>query len=121
MREQQSPSLFEAALEEFQVTRQISTGQGQVFLPMCGLSKEGIGAFIRDELGYDGPVGDRLYEMVPQERLDARHQERQAPHPAPVVSIKERKKHDRMPKGSRIARMENVRVQAMLQLRRVAA
>lgn len=121
-------AMFDAAREEYQVTRQISTGIGPPFLDMCGVDGERPKLpdgkdFIEDELGYDGPVGFRLRDMVPQEELDRRHQERvvrESRVAAPVVSVRSRKKMKRETKGARRAKLEQLEVRALLRLGRAS-
>lgn len=67
-------SLFEQAFEEYKVTRQVSTGNGGLYVSMVEVGGRVPGGFIRDELGYDGPCGFRLHHMIDQAQLDKRHQ-----------------------------------------------
>jgi hypothetical protein len=123
MRETGRDVLFADALEEYQVTRQIATGIGPPFLNMCGLRGEGPPEeFIAEELGYDGPVGFRLREMVPQAELDERHQAAQVPRTvaAPSLSVKSRKKMKRETKGARRAKLEQLEIRALLRLGRAS-
>lgn len=68
-------TLFERAFEEYKVTRQVSTGNGGLYVSTVEFGGRVPGGFIRNELGYDGPCGSRLHAMVHQDWLDERHKE----------------------------------------------
>lgn len=106
-------SLFEQAFEEFKVTRQVGTGNGAMYVAAVEYGGRIPGGFIRDELGYDGPVGTRLYVMVPQERIDRRHQEvARAVVNAPDAPAKASKK-PRETRHSRRAKLEQLEARAL--------
>ncbi|HEX4461919.1 MAG TPA: hypothetical protein VIA18_28260 [Polyangia bacterium] len=108
--------LREAAFEEFKVTRQTSTGNGALYCAQVGLSKEPSvpGWFVRDELGYDGPVGTRLYRMTPQSALEAAHREaaRDEGVPAPEASPRKQKRIRETP-ASRRAKLHQIKARAL--------
>lgn len=110
--------LFKQAHEEFKVTRQTSTGNGSLY---CGQvtgpkSPDVPGWFIREELGYDGPVGVRLYKMLPQEVIEGRHrraaQQEQKLVPAPDIHPSARKP-PRETKATRRAKLEQLEARAL--------
>lgn len=108
-------TLFEQAHEEFKVTRQVSTGNGSLYCGQTGVRGENVpGWFVRDELGYDGPVGYRLYEMIPQERLEERHREaasaEDVPPPQVATGAKARRRET---KHSRRAKLEQLEARAL--------
>jgi len=109
--------LFEQAFEEFKVTRQVSTGNGGAYVAYVEFHGRVPGAFIRDELGYDGPIGTRLYQMPTQAALDVRHQRlmreeeaRNIEAPDVVVSAK---KQVRETRASRRAKLEQLEARAL--------
>ena len=111
--------LFEHAFEEFKVTRQVSTGNGGAYVAYVEFHGRVPGAFIRDELGYDGPIGTRLYQMPSQDALDGRHrrlmrEEAERKIAAPDVTIKKKKKKTRETRASRRAKLEQLEVRALL-------
>jgi hypothetical protein len=107
--------LFQRAFEEFKVTRQASTGNGELYCGMTGLRHEPLpGWFVRDELGYDGPVGVRLYAFTPQQTLDERHRSAMMVEtvPPPVVSARPQRAQ-RETKASRRAKLEQLETRAL--------
>ena len=109
--------LFEQAFEEFKVTRQVSTGNGGAYVAYVEFHGRVPGAFIRDELGYDGPIGTRLYQLPSQEVLDSRHQrlmreEAARVVEAPDVTVKP-KKPTRETRASRRAKLEQLEARAL--------
>lgn len=116
-------TLFEQAFEEFRVTRQVSTGNGAMYCAMTEFPfrsgrKRIPGWFVRSELGYDGPIGSRLYEMPSQRDLDERHKaawrEEEKGIAAPTPMPKKQKKQPRETRYSRRAKLDQLEVRAML-------
>jgi hypothetical protein len=113
--------LFQRAFDEFKVTRQTSTGNGERYCGMTGVRGEPLPSwFVRDELGYDGPVGVRLCALPPQEALDERHRDAMMVEtvPPPVVSARPQRAQ-RETKASRRAKLEQLEARA-LTMRRAA-
>lgn len=114
-------TLKSQAFEEYKVTRQTSTGNGELYCGYVTLSMESPvpAGFVRNELGYDGPVGTRLQRMTPQAELDRMHQNQEsvaAPDALPIA-----RKSRRETPESRRAKLQQMRLRAELQLRTRAA
>lgn len=108
--------LFKTAHEEFKVARQVSTGNGSLYCGQVTLSMEPPvpGWFIRDELGYDGPVGIRLHAMIPQETIDERHKRDAAAEMVPAPdAMPSHRKQPRETKASRRAKLEQLEARAL--------
>jgi hypothetical protein len=118
----------EAAFEEYKVARQVSTGNGELYCSQVGRDGKRVlgsretggtpfdglpGWFVRNELGFDGPVGTRLYVMVPQEELDQRHMDRahRPPVAAPAPPPRSRKRET---KHTRRAKLEQLAARALM-------
>lgn len=109
--------LFEQAFEEFKVTRQVSTGNGGAYVAYVEFHGRVPGAFVRDELGYDGPIGTRLYQMPSQEALDGRHQRMMREEAARLIAAPdvtvEKKNPNRETRASRRAKLEQLEARAL--------
>jgi hypothetical protein len=103
--------LADVAFEEYKVTRQISTGNGDLYCAQWRTP----GWFIREELGYDGPVGLRLYTMIPQERLEERHRAAMVVPPPKRLSKKAKKAQARETRYSRRLKLEQLEMRARMQ------
>lgn len=115
-------SLKAQAFEEFKVTRQTSTGNGELYCGMVEYGDPGIPSFfVRDELGYDGPVGVRLQRMIPQAELERMHQRQEAVSIAAPDAMLAKRKPRRETPESRRAKLQQMRLRAELQLRQRAA
>jgi hypothetical protein len=106
---------FERAFEEFKVTRQTSTGNGQLYCGMAGLRDEPLPDwFMRKELGYDGSVGVRLYALAPQQALDERHRNAMMVETVPPPVLPGRpQRPKRETKASRRAKLEQLETRAL--------
>lgn len=105
--------LIKQAFEEFRVTRQVSTGNGALYCAMTEFGGRAPGWFVRQELGYDGPCGARLYAMIPQDVIEARHKQAARPRPMSKSQIKKAlKAAKRENKYSRRLKLEQLEMQA---------
>jgi hypothetical protein len=120
-------SLKELAFHEYKVTRQTSTGNGELYAGHVTLKGEPRvpAGFVRGELGYDGPVGIRLQVWVDDEDIKERHKLRMraeaAGIDAPACVTPKRKTGKRETKWSRLARAQNSDALKLVEVIRVAA